>query len=151
MKKAERIAALVGQTEIQADPSEDAHYLGYFQCFNAGQYYEAHDVLEQLWLKTEGGNHLFFKGLIQLAGAFVHLQKQFRRPMHPKDGRRLHPAARLFRLAANNLQSYQPLHLHCDVESVTRLCLGLADKIEKSNFKQNPWDPENPPRISLVK
>ena len=57
----------------------DAHYLGYFACFNRGWFYEAHDVLEELWLANRTGpNYAFYKGLIQLAGAFVHLQKIFR-------------------------------------------------------------------------
>ncbi|MGB0582428.1 MAG: DUF309 domain-containing protein, partial [Limisphaerales bacterium] len=54
----------------------DAHYLGFFECFNRQLFYEAHDVLEELWLecrKTEKDE--FYKALIQLAGAFVHLQK----------------------------------------------------------------------------
>ena len=40
-------------------------------------------------------NYLFFKGLIQVAGAFVHLQKQFLHPEHPKHRPRLRPAVRL--------------------------------------------------------
>jgi predicted metal-dependent hydrolase len=59
----------------------DAHYLAYFECFNRGLFFEAHDVLEELWLEQKGGsNYAFHKGLIQLAGAFVHLQKGRPRP-----------------------------------------------------------------------
>ena len=73
MKKNDRISAYIGQ--LGADPglALDPCYQGYFKCFNAGAYYEAHDVLEHLWLRTRDENHLFFKGLIQVAGAFVHL------------------------------------------------------------------------------
>ena len=28
----------------------DARYLAYFDCFNRGLFYEAHEVLEELWL-----------------------------------------------------------------------------------------------------
>src|SRR5256885_10158201 len=95
--KSGRIAALIQSCQGQ---QYDAHYLGYFELFNRGLFYESHDVLEELWLpvrqKPEGA---FYKGLIQLAGAFVHLQKN-----------RLRPAAALFKLARNNLQSYSPLH-----------------------------------------
>jgi hypothetical protein len=31
-------------------------------------------VLEHLWLDCRDSNHLYFKGLIQIAGAFVHLK-----------------------------------------------------------------------------
>ena len=47
-KIAERIAAFQGQ-------QLDAHYLGYFDCFNDQLFYEAHDVLEVLWLADRRG------------------------------------------------------------------------------------------------
>lgn len=54
----------------------DAHYLGFFDWFNRQLFYEAQDVLEDLWLKDKHGvDANVYKGLIQLAGAFVHLQK----------------------------------------------------------------------------
>ena len=55
----------------------DPRYAGYFALFNQQKFYEAHDILEDLWLPDRHGvNGSFYKGLIQLAGAFVHLQKQ---------------------------------------------------------------------------
>ena len=33
----------------------DPHLVGYLRCFNAQQFYEAHDVLEALWLKDRKG------------------------------------------------------------------------------------------------
>ena len=46
------------------------------------------------------------------------------RPDHPKDGRRLAPAARLFALAEHNLAPFGPYHLGLDVAAV--LALGSA-------------------------
>ncbi len=92
-------------------------------------------MLEHLWLEARDGNHAFYKGLIQLAGAFVHLQKQFQRPHHPKDGNRARPAVRLFLLAARNLAPYRPLHLRLNVESVWRLTTSLAEQITHSVFQ----------------
>lgn len=40
--------------------------------FNAGRYFEAHEVLERAWVKNRS---LFYKGLIIYASAFVHLQR----------------------------------------------------------------------------
>ena len=72
-KKSVKIAALIDQCQGH---DLNAHYLGYFVCFNRGLFYEAHEVLEELWLADRHGpNGSFYKGLIQLAGAFVHLQK----------------------------------------------------------------------------
>lgn len=130
--------------------SFDPCYVGWFTCFNEGRYYEAHDVLEHLWLRTRDGNHAFFKGLIQFAGAFVHLRKQFERPLHPKDRTRLRPAARLFQLAADNLAPYGPLHLRLDVGAVCASCETLIAAIEASGFARNPWNPGSAPRIELA-
>lgn len=127
----------------------DPCYLGWFACFNAGDYYEAHDVLEHLWLRTQDENHAFFKGLIQLAGAFVHLRKHHERPLHAKDGMRLRPAARLFGLASRNLAPYGPVHLRLDVVSVCELCEEYTRGILASGYSCNPWRPSEPPRIEL--
>jgi predicted metal-dependent hydrolase len=101
----------VSGVPMDAAPEEIARhpcYVGFFRCWNEQRYYEAHDVLEHLWLRTTTDDARYFKGLIQAAGGFVHLQKQYLRPTHPKDGRRLYPAVRLFRLAENNLAPYAP-------------------------------------------
>ena len=128
----------------------DPCYVGWFTCFNEGRYYEAHDVLEHLWLQTRDANHAFFKGLIQLAGAFVHLRKQFERPLHPKDRNRLRPAARLFQLALGNLAPFRPVHLRLDVGAVCAMCETLVAAIDASAFARNPWSPGNAPRIELA-
>jgi hypothetical protein len=101
MNKRERISQWVaestgenvdpGQAEVATHP----YYLAFFRCWNQQRYYEAHDVLEQLWLEKKSRDADFFKGLIQAAGAFVHLQKKFENPLHPKHSRRfLHPSLR---------------------------------------------------------
>jgi len=38
-----------GQPEVEKHP----YYRAFFRCWNEQQYYEAHDVLEQLWLNTK--------------------------------------------------------------------------------------------------
>lgn len=149
MKKSERIQAEVGGP-YQGDLAGHPCYTGWFDLFNQGRYYEAHDVLEHLWLQTTGPNHSFFKGLIQLAGAFVHLQKQHARPDHPKDGRRLRPAARLFRLAEKNLGHSGPMRLNLDVEAVVELCQKWAGQLEKELFSRNPWNPQKLPLVFLL-
>lgn len=46
----------------------------YIRLFNQRQFFEAHEVLEDEWHKTGRGDN-FYKGLIQLAAALVHVQK----------------------------------------------------------------------------
>ena len=89
----------------------DPRYLGFFGCFNRQRYFEAHEVLEALWLpQRQAPNGAFYKGLIQLAGAFVHWQRN-----------RPGPAAALFGLARANLRGYPATHEGLDVEGVLAL------------------------------
>lgn len=45
--------------------------------FNAGEFYEAHEDWEALWLEAEGDHRLWLQGLIQYAAAFVHYSRGF--------------------------------------------------------------------------
>ena len=124
-KKSDAIAELIDQFKGR---DLDAHYFGYFECFNRRLYFEAHDVLEELWLaRRSGPNYSFYKGLIQLAGAFVHLQKN-----------RLRPAAALFKLADANLEKYPPLHERLRVDAVRALISEWQQQLETDNFERNP-------------
>jgi predicted metal-dependent hydrolase len=135
-KKSAAIAALIESCQGR---DLDAHYLGYFACFNQGLYYEAHDVLEELWLADRrGGNGDFYKGLIQLAGAFVLLQKD------------LTPAARLFKLARANLQKYATVHEHLEVADVLALIENWVRRVEEADFKVNPLNPNSAPQLSFL-
>ena len=136
---------------LGADPASAQHRClqGYCRLFDQGQYYEAHDVLEHLWLATPRSNpdYDFYKGLIQLAGAFVHLQKQFYAPDHPKHGRRLAPAARLFAIAADNLAPAGPQRHGLDVSALRQLCEERSQLLAASGFTRNPRDPTRLPSL----
>jgi len=151
LKKADRIESFVASLGADESTAFDPCYLGYFECFNKGLYYEAHDVLEHLWLKEGRGarDYAFHKGLIQLAGGFVHLKLQRAHPGHPKHGRRLHPARRLFLLAAANLEPYGPRHLGTNVTEVVALAERHADLIGDGSNPSNPWSPEAAPVLPL--
>jgi predicted metal-dependent hydrolase len=135
-KKSGAIAELIEQFKGR---DLDAHYLGYFECFDRQLYFEAHDVLEELWLADRSGpNYSFYKGLIQLAGAFVHLQKN-----------RLRPAAALFKLADANLEKYPTLHERLHVANVRRLIHDWLQRLEAGNFECNPLVPGAEPKLKL--
>ena len=136
-KKSDKIAALIAASQ---GGDLDAHYLGYFECFNRGLFYEAHDVLEALWLPDrQGPNGAFYKGLIQFAGAFVHLQKN-----------RLRPSAALFKLAQANLQKYPATHEQLDVPAALKLIANWLQRIESTDFSVNPLTDTNRPSIHLL-
>lgn len=42
------------------------------QLFNARKFFEAHEALEVVWLKSAGDEKIFLHGLIQIAAAFHH-------------------------------------------------------------------------------
>lgn len=127
VSKADRIAHL----RIDDAPRGlDPHYAGWFACFNRGAYFEAHDVLEALWLRQRNGpEDRFYKGLIQLAGAFVHLQKS-----------RLRPADALFGLAETHLRPYAPRHQRLDVDRVLHLIATWREALSAQGFLVNPLD-----------
>lgn len=135
-KKSAKIAALIAS---QQGGVFDAHYLGYFECFNQQLFFEAHDVLEELWLAEgkAGGNYAFYKGLIQFTGAFVHLQKE-----------RLRPAFALFNLAEANLRQYPARHEGIEIATVLSLLADWRGRIEAQAFTVNPLQADNAPRLA---
>ena len=117
----------------------DAHYLGYFECFNRQQFFEAHEVLEELWLSERGQpRDLFYKGLIQLAGAFVHIQKQ-----RPK------PALALFRLAAQNLGRYPRIYESLDTVEIQKMIDNWQARLENDSQFFEKLNAASWPQLSL--
>ena len=136
MNKRERIAELAGQFSSEG---VDPRYAGYFALFNQQKFYEAHDVLEDLWLPDRHGpSGNFYKGLIQLAGAFVHLQKN-----------RLQPSAALFKLARKNLETYPANYERLNVTAVLDLIETWLHGLESEHFKKNPLSTTHFPVVSL--
>ena len=129
-------ALLAGFAEV---PGFDRHYTGFFHCFNAQLYYEAHDVLEEVWLPIRGQPQArFYKGLIQMAGGFVHLQKN-----------RLGPASRLFALALANFESYSVRHAGIDLEVIREICRQHRQAVLDSGETINPWSKDHAPQLAL--
>jgi predicted metal-dependent hydrolase len=152
MNKSTRVEEFVQGLESSGMGADfNPFYLAYFQCFNSGHYYEAHDVLEHLWLKDgrEGADYAFYKGLIQLAGAFVHLRLQYLHPEHPKHRVRLHPARRLFLLAQSNIVNYGKIHRGLALDLPLGLARGMVLFLEESQCLRNPWDPGSLPRLPM--
>jgi predicted metal-dependent hydrolase len=134
--KGKRVAAMAGQFH---GGKLDRHYTGYFELFNRQKFYEAHEVLEHIWLKDKHGpNGAFYKGLIQLAGAFVHLQKH-----HPQ------PASSLLKLALANLEKYPEAHEHLDLKRVRDLAETWLARLGQADFKVNPLTELNAPKLEL--
>lgn len=103
----------------------DPRYLAYFECFNRQRFFEAHEVLEGLWLpQRQAPNGLFYKGLIQLAGAFVHARKN-----------RAGPTAALLELARTNLSKYPANHEGLNVSGILTF---IAEWLNQLNSPDPP-------------
>jgi predicted metal-dependent hydrolase len=117
----------------------DPRYLSYFECFNRQRFFEAHEVLEALWLpQRQGPNGSFYKGLIQLAGAFVHWQKH-----------RPGPAAALFKRAQTHLRQYPATHEGLCVENVLVLTDEWLDQLTAAPPGVFPPAPTGAPQLQL--
>lgn len=100
----------------------------FIQLFNSKEFFDAHEVLEQLWLRTEGEDKNFYKGLIQCAVALAHLQRGNRKG-----------ANKVCSTACAYLDQYDPEYLGIPSES-------LAQQMREF-FQQELPDLEQPPRI----
>src|SRR5205823_12399156 len=149
MNKRERISDSLRSLEpASPEASSRDYYSAFFQLWNAQKYYEAHDVLEQLWLVEKNAELMrIYKALIQPAGAFVHLQKNFQQPSHPKHSRRLPPATRLFGLALRNLEDLPGEFQALDLVRFRKLLTRYREEIVAADFRRNPWSPATAPRL----
>ena len=138
--KTDKIASILAELGLNEgrENGVDGYYAGYFECFNRGLFYEAHEVLEEIWQGQRAGpNGPFYKGLIQLAGACVHLAKD-----------RKGPAAALLRLARTNLGRYPAAHERLDVRGVLVLIDRWLGKLEAGGV--NPLLEEGRPEMELL-
>ncbi|HYF92293.1 MAG TPA: DUF309 domain-containing protein [Symbiobacteriaceae bacterium] len=102
-------------------------YLRYFELFNAEQFWDAHEALEELW--KESDNDLFLRGLIVFAAAFVHVQRN-----NPSGCRKVLDKCMAW------LEPYAPRHWDLDIERVlahARYCRAQLDSLPAgANLKE---------------
>jgi hypothetical protein len=55
------------------DPYADPRFAQGVELFNSAQWYEAHDVFEDLWHDTAEPERRWVQGVVQIAVAMVHL------------------------------------------------------------------------------
>lgn len=73
-------------------------------CFNRGQFFECHELLEEIWLAEAPGEKPFYQGLIQVAAGFHHYQRG-----------NLDGAHSLIRQGAEKLVAYPATHQGIDL------------------------------------
>ena len=116
----------------------EPQYLAFFEEFNAQRFYEAHEVLEEVWLPArKTGDGAFYQALIQVAAAFVHLSKD-----------RFRPAVRLLKLARTNLEPYPEQHNRFDIGRLRGYIQRWLTNLEQGRFNPLRFGP--PPHLELV-
>jgi len=106
-------------------------YYLFFDKFNQAEYYECHDLLEEIWLTDRQNN--FLKGLLQFAVGFYHYGNG------NINGTRL-----MFSSAKNYLEKYLPRYWDLNLEPIITYIkeilpkLPLTDKIPYEKAKENP-------------
>ena len=83
----------------------DSRYLTGVELFNAGEFFEAHEVWEDLWMECSSAERRFFQALIQAAVALHHFGRG------NSTG-----ATRLFHSGRRYMEPYRPAYLGLDVE-----------------------------------
>jgi hypothetical protein len=135
--KTDKVAKLIaGLPSDKYDP----HYLGYFECFNCRQFYEAHEVLEELWLSSKGTrNERYYQGLIMAAGAFVHFQQD-----RPK------AASNLLQKAIERLKPFGAVHEGFAVGKFVECLESWLYLVDSMAYKENPFHARLAPKLKLV-
>ncbi len=85
--------------EVQYDP----RYLAGIVLFNRGDFFEAHEVWESLWMETFDADKQFYQGLIQAAVGLCHFCNG-----------NVRGAAKLYRSSYDYMKRYGDRHLGLD-------------------------------------
>lgn len=94
---------------MDAAPEYDARYLAGIDHFNRGEYFDAHEVWEDLWRDCDPVDRLFYQSLIQAAVALYHWGRGNRAG-----------SSRLFASGRDKMAGYRPAHLGLDVDGFWR-------------------------------
>ncbi|MGA2738105.1 MAG: DUF309 domain-containing protein [Bryobacteraceae bacterium] len=106
-------------------------YLRGIALYHAGEFFQCHEVLEELWTPMRGPHRLFLQALIHFAVAFYHQQR--RNPLG---------AERQLRKALRKLERYLPIYEGVDTSTLHREGEACLRRILKG-------ETPDPPRMLL--
>ena len=120
----------------------DPRYLKGIEYFNECEFFEAHEVWEELWADYQGPSRKFYQGLIQAAVCLHHFGNG-----NIRGARKLYESCR-----TRYLDAYRPWHLGIDLDRLLGqlqvCCQEILDSAE--DFPEIEIDPEQIPEIQLV-
>lgn len=95
--------------------------------FKEGDYFLAHETLEEYWIEAPEPERDFYQGLIHLAVGFHHLARA-----------NSIGAKAQFRKASNRLAGYSGRHEGVDVDGIRDFLEGAADKVDRGEKLEPP-------------
>jgi hypothetical protein len=126
--------------EQQIPPDYDRRYVEGVEFFNDFEFFEAHEVWEELWQEYQGPSRKFYQGLIQVAVCLHHFGNENTRG-----------ARKLFHSSTKYLTAFKPYHegIHVErlVKDLTECCRTIVETDEE--FPSGKVDPDLIPEIHL--
>ena len=114
-------------SEAQVDPIIEG-----LRLFNERHFFEAHEVLEDVWHKDRGPSRLFLQGLIQVCAGFHHYQNgNFR------------GAAELLDRGTDKMRKYPGHYLGLDSAALIRavdICRGRIERVRDGAEAEGSMD-----------
>ena len=125
---------------MDAEEDYDPLYLQGIAYFNACEFFEAHEVWEELWKDYSGQLRLFYKGLIQAAVALHHFGNG-----------NIRGARKVYRSSRGYIEQYGPKCVGLDVKKFLAefdACFAEVDASQEE-FPKIEINPELIPEITL--
>ena len=115
-------------------------YLEGIAKFNACEFFDAHEIWEDLWATYGGSDRTFYQGLIQVAVALHHFGNG-----------NIRGAKKLYHSSRNYLEPFRPAHQGCNIEHLFIEMEECFHKVlcSEEEFPQIAIDPELIPEIHL--
>jgi predicted metal-dependent hydrolase len=113
--------------------AEDERFEQGLALFNAGRFFECHEVWEELWKRSTGAEKLFYQGLIQAAVAILHAERG-----------NMRGAASTWAKARQKLEPLPPEHMGLAIGEFRSSLEELFASVSKGEFKMAR------PKIRLV-
>lgn len=131
----------MGASVSETGPKYDPRYLAGIEYFNVCEFFEAHEVWEELWTEYQGNSRRFYQGLIQVAVCLHHFGNGNARG-----------AIKLYHSSRKYLQDYLPVHEGIDlVQLLARLEECCSELLQSTaDFPCAVIDPEKIPEIHLT-
>jgi len=99
--------------------------------FNEGEFFDCHDILEDIWFGIRGSSRNFYQGLIQVAVGFYHITVR----ENPKG------ALSQLRKGTDKLKEYKPEFNGVELEHLLEKineCIVLIEKSNDAEHKKFP-------------